>query len=139
MSELKDFYTALLNTGHNIGIDVLSDDACCKLMAWVYAYGGGLEAVTQNERLNADITHAQDRLNIKGGEIVTPHLFAQLKVYLKEVEPYLNKKYYYVPQWAKEIFIKYGIEPPKDYIKPMRIKRQRGKSFTPRIKRRRTK
>lgn len=111
----KEFHKSLLFTCENLGLKVLSDDYCCQLLAWVYAYGGGLEAVTLHEALNPHIFLAQKRLNIFGGEEPDPNLLSKFLEYKKEVAPYIESrsKGYKHPKWALNIFKRYSINPPQ--------------------------
>lgn len=110
---MRDFYAKLLATSAAADIHVISDENCCKLLAWLYAYGGAYEAVIFNARLNEDIKHAQLRLNIEGSQTPNKVLFSILHKYLQEVRGFLeSKKEYAHPEWALEIFKKYNIKPP---------------------------
>ncbi len=88
-----------------------------KLLAWVYAYGGGCEAVTLNLRMVADIAVAQKIFNVSGGE--RPQHTEILQKYLQEVKFALSRKEYPKdtehPAWAYEICEKYNIKP--HYVK----------------------
>jgi len=99
---LTEFYEAF----HNAGIQPISDDNCCKLMAWVYRYGGANEAVVYNVRLNAAIMYAQKRLNIVGGEIPNAELFPILQTYMQQVKDFKSDSH---PDWAYEICDKYNL------------------------------
>jgi len=99
---LFEFYEAF----HNAGIQPISDEQCCKILAWLYRYGGANEAVVYNKRLNAAILYAQKRLNIIGGEIPNPELFSLLQNYLLEVKDFNSKEH---PQWAYEICDQYNL------------------------------
>jgi hypothetical protein len=114
MNEIQEFLKALHDTANSAGIKIISDDRCCKLLAWLHAYGGGCEAVTQNIVLVSEITEAQKRLNLFGGNIPNKELYSLLKKYLSEVEPYVKRdKSYIEPEWVLDIFKKYSINKPK--------------------------
>ncbi len=107
-----DFYEALLNTSNQCGLKVLSDDFCCKLLAWLYVFGGGNEMVLYNKKLRTEIQHAQKRLNIFGGECVNKDLLELLQQRTKEcggdaLNPIL-------PEWIDEIDKRYGIKSKKE-------------------------
>jgi hypothetical protein len=110
----REFYKALLTTAENAGLKILSDDYCCQLLAWVYAYGGGNESVVLNVRMNEDIQIAQKRLNIIGGEVVNKELYDVLQKYLSQVKdistsPDTKSIEGSHPDWAYEICKKYGL------------------------------
>ena len=58
----NDFYQAMLDTSLNCGIKILSDDFCCKLLAWLCMFGGEKEATTQNKKMRAEILYAQKKI-----------------------------------------------------------------------------
>jgi hypothetical protein len=110
----KNLYNDLNETCESAGMKMLSDDWCCKLMAWLLAYGGGNEAVIFNVKLNADIKIAQKRLNLLGGEIPNIQLLGTLQTYSKELEGYLGMdKSYKEPEWIEEINTRYNLKPEK--------------------------
>lgn len=47
----------------------MENEFACKLLAYVYAMGGGNEAVVLHKELNAGIKEAQKMLNLYGGGI----------------------------------------------------------------------
>ena len=59
----------LYDTAISAGIQMISTDKCCRLLAWLLIYGGGCAQVTTNWKLHNDIMYAQKRFNIYGGEI----------------------------------------------------------------------
>ena len=61
---LNDFYMTALE----FDLPVISTDKCCKILAWVYVYGGGHAAVVHNESLKNSILYAQEKANIGGGK-----------------------------------------------------------------------
>jgi hypothetical protein len=81
-SLLKDMEDAF----NSIGTTMFSDDFCCKLLAWVYIFGGGNEAVTLNKTMHDTIKVAQDRLNLHGGEVPNAKLLPLLQRYMKEAD-----------------------------------------------------
>lgn len=103
----NDFYQAMLDTSLNCGIKILSDDFCCKLLAWLCMFGGEKEATTQNNKMRTEILYAQKRLNIYGGEVVNKDLLPLLKQRMKECgiggEPRL-------PEWIGEIDGRYNFK-----------------------------
>jgi hypothetical protein len=109
-----EFYrTAALN-----GMKIISDDKCCRLLAWLYVYGGGNEQVIEG-KLSGHIMYAQARLNIDGGEIPDGELLPVLKHYINDItgadkngfyHDTKNKKYRSPPEWVIELENEYGIE-----------------------------
>lgn len=116
-SLLKDMEEAF----GKVGMTMYSDDFCCKLLAWVYIFGGGNEMVTQNRRMFEEITIAQDRLNLKGGEIPNGKLLPLLQQYMREAEH--HERGVNPAEWVNtDINARYNIKPyefkqrnPKDY------------------------
>lgn len=83
MNTGSSLYSALINTSEELGFKVVSDERCCELMAFVYYFGH--ESVIFDEKLNADVLHAQKRLNLYGGETPNPDLLPMLKEKIKEL------------------------------------------------------
>jgi hypothetical protein len=84
----NDVRHTLYETALAAGIPILSGDTCCRLLAWVYVYGGGNEQVALEGRLRESLLYAQKRLNINGGEIPDLSLVNILKDYIKELDGY---------------------------------------------------
>ncbi len=95
-------YKAMLETAAQCGMKIVSDDKCCRILAWLYVHGGGNESTTVNLKLNADIHEAQKRLNLYGGEKVNTELLPTLQEYIKEAET-SN------PQWVADLCKYYGL------------------------------
>ena len=95
-------YGKLMATSELAGLKIISDDWCCKLLAWLLIYGGGNESVVQNNKLFVDIITAQTRLNIKGGEMPDSELVLVMKKYVDEI----IKKH---SEWVVEIEKKYNV------------------------------
>jgi len=70
------------------GLPIISTDNCCRLLAWLYVFGGGNEAVTQDDKLRNSIVYAQYRLNILGGEVPDVEWLPVLCDYIAELECY---------------------------------------------------
>lgn len=101
-----------------IGMTMMTDDFAAKLLAYVYVMGGGNEAVVLHKGLNAGIGVAQQKANLKGGEIPNAKMLPLIQMYIKELElaeknP-AHKEYWYknpsraVP-WLKEIYTRYEL------------------------------
>ena len=112
-------YQDISDTAEKFGMKILSDDFCCKLLAWVLAYGGANEAVIFNTVLNIDINTAQKRLNIIGGEIPNIQLLPIFQKYSQELKGYLGMdKNYREPDWVEEeINKKYKLKSPGNTVK----------------------
>jgi hypothetical protein len=103
------------------GMKIISDDLCCRILAYLYTYGGGNESVTFNDRLRTDIFEAQKRLNlnpIDGDPVPNAELLPVLQDYIKsitnanEYEFWLgNREYETPPEWVIELEKRYNIKP----------------------------
>lgn len=99
----EDLFRRIQRTAKGTGMKLISDEHCCKLLAWLYAYGGGTEAVTLNFVLNEDIKYAQKRLNIIGGDIPNTELLPLLQKYMREIDAFKSGAAKKQPAWVKEI------------------------------------
>lgn len=95
-------YEKLVNTAEQCGIKIVTDDMCCKLLAWVYVKGAYTELTTYNVKLRIDILTAQKRLNVLGGEIPDSKLSEKFRKYTKELEEENA-------DWLDEFNRKYGL------------------------------
>lgn len=93
---------------NNIGSSMMSDDFACKLLAYLYVMGGGNEAVTMHEGLNAGIAIAQQKLNIKGGEVPHARFIPIFQKRVAELEKDMEQT-----EWLKEIYTRYDLKPSK--------------------------
>jgi hypothetical protein len=100
----KKLYLDLDEAFRSIGMNMLSDDLCCKLLAYTYVMGGGNEAVVYNVKMNTDIKIAQDRLNLHGGEVPNQELLPLLQQRIKELEKDMEKC-----EWLDQIIIRYFV------------------------------
>jgi hypothetical protein len=87
-----------------IGVTGLSDEDCCRLLAWFGVFGCQTEESVNNWKLNKDIQIAQHRLNMFGGQ--TPNLDLLLVVNSFRAELTDGNK----PDWCIEIEKKYNIQ-----------------------------
>ena len=87
-----------------IGVSNLSDDDCCRLLAWLHYDRGCSEEPVHNWALGRDIKIAQQRLNIYGGEIPNDKLLGRFQGFCRELEQ-PDKK----PEWFIEIVRKYKL------------------------------
>jgi hypothetical protein len=99
VSVRRQFYM----TAGSAGLKIIPDDKCCRLLAWLYVYGGGNEQVIDG-RLSGHIMYAQARLNIDGGEIPDRELAGVMKDYVKSITDYHNP-----PEWVNELESEYKI------------------------------
>jgi len=93
---------------NKVGHSMYSDDFCCKLLAWLYVFGGGYEAVVINNGMYQAIQTAQRRLNLYGGEVPNGSLLPLFRRYSKEAEN--HEKGIVEAKWVnKEIHSRYKI------------------------------
>jgi hypothetical protein len=121
---MNDFRRALYETSANAGLKIISDDKCCRLLAWLYVYGGGNEQTIEG-RLKDAILYAQKRLKIEGSETPDSKTVQSIQGYIKDIagENTLafftnaqNSKYYNPPEWVIEIEKEYGIKPHRQRL-----------------------
>jgi hypothetical protein len=89
---------------NQVGHSMLNADYAAQLLAYLYIYGGGNEAVVYNTRLNSDIAIAQEKFKIKGGETPDINGVKLIKKYVKELTENENV------DWLKKIRENYGIK-----------------------------
>lgn len=90
-------------------IKPLADSTCCKLLAILYIFGGSREEFTHHDKFLADISYAQKRLNISGGEIPDQKLIPELQKYVNELIPDGIQGEWRKPQWALALMSRYDI------------------------------
>lgn len=95
----------LENAFNQIGCSMMRDDFAAKLLAYVYVMGGGNEAVTLHEGLHAGIRIAQEKFNLKGGEIPDSNGISLIQKYVYELE----RKELHCP-WLSEIGERYNLD-----------------------------
>lgn len=81
---MSDFFEALVDTAERANIKIISDELCCKLLAWLLVFSGQYE-VPYNQKLIQDLQITQRRLNIFGGEIPNKELVPELQKRVKEL------------------------------------------------------
>ena len=89
---------------NKLGGSMMSNDFAAKLLAWLYMFGGGNEAVTLHQGLNSGIAIAQEKFKIKGGCVPDTEGVILINKYIKELEVSLDDTV-----WIKEIFDRYGL------------------------------
>jgi hypothetical protein len=85
------------------GLKVISDDKCCRLLAWVYVYGGINEQAVLDNRLHTALMYAQNRMIFKGN-FINNKLVTTLQGYVSSISDYHNP-----PDWLIELEKEYGI------------------------------
>jgi hypothetical protein len=96
----------LYATAESAGLKILSDDKCCRLLAWLHVCGGTNEQTVLDSRLSNALLYAQNRLNLLGGEIPDAELLPVLMGYIRSIIDYKNP-----PEWVLELEKEYGIKP----------------------------
>jgi hypothetical protein len=103
--DMSGFRMQFYVTAGLAGLKIIPDDKCCRLLAWLYAYGGENEQVLDS-RVSGAIFYAQGRLNLLGGETPNADLVPVLQRYMKEITDYNNP-----PEWVIELEKEYRIKP----------------------------
>jgi hypothetical protein len=121
---MRDLLNQFYETAANAGLKVISDDYCCRLLAWLYVYGGGKERTTDGGIMTAHIFYAQKRLNLFGGEKPNRLIFLMQK-YVREITgdneaAFLTEggkegydQFRNPPEWVDQLEEKYGVPPTK--------------------------
>jgi hypothetical protein len=119
MNDMPGFRMNFYISAGLAGLKIIPDDKCCRLLAWLYAYGGGNEQVLDS-RVSDAVFYAQGRLNLLGGEKPNADLLPVLQGYIKEItgdspldffcNP-KNGKYDNPPAWIIDLEKEFGIEP----------------------------
>lgn len=89
---------------NSVGTSMMSFNFAAKLLAYVYVMGGGNEAVIYNEGLNAGIAIAQQKFNIKGGEIPMAKSIPVIRAFIHELERLGDDT-----PWLQQIYSRYNI------------------------------
>jgi hypothetical protein len=105
MNDIQAMRAFLYETALSAGLPVISGDKCCRLLAWLYLYGGENEATVFNDRFREALLYAQKRLNLFGNEIPDRALLPVLQNYLHSVSDY-----YTPPEWVTELEKEYGVK-----------------------------
>jgi hypothetical protein len=116
---MSDFRRQLYKSAEFAGLKIISDDKCCRLLAWLYIYGGGNEQVI-DDRISNAILYAQRRLNLSGGETPDTDLLPVLMDYIKDIAGdnpldffcnLKNGKYDNPPEWIVRLEEEFGLTP----------------------------
>jgi hypothetical protein len=102
---MNDFMAQLYATAESAGLKIISDDKCCRLLAWLHVCGGTNEQTVFDGRLNNALLYAQKRLNLLGGEIPDVELLPVLHEYIKSITDHKNP-----PEWVLELEKEYDIK-----------------------------
>lgn len=115
------FRTALYATAEAAGMKIISDDLCCRVLAYLYTYGGGNEAFVFNDRLRSDVFEAQKRLNLNpqdGDSTPKGELIPLLQDYIKSITGgnahefwFGAREYETPPEWVSDLEKRYAIKP----------------------------
>ena len=109
----NELHKQLYETALSAGLPIISGDKCCRILAWLYIYGGGREETVFNDKMSNDIFYAQRRvLNIwldavgidNGSHIPDCELVPILQDYVKSVSDFNNP-----PEWVVEFEKEYGL------------------------------
>jgi hypothetical protein len=102
---MKDLRREFYTTAGSAGLKVIPDDKRCRILAWLYVYGGSNEQVLE-DRIAGHIFYAQGRLNLFGGEMPDAALVPVLLDYIKSVTDYDSP-----PPWVEELEKEYKLRP----------------------------
>jgi hypothetical protein len=97
----RQFYT----TAGLAELKIIPDDKCCRILAYLFVYGGSNEQLIDS-RVSDAAFYAQGRLNILGGEKPDAALVPILQDYIKSIKDYKNP-----PEWVLELEKEYAIKP----------------------------
>ncbi len=89
---------------NSVGESMMSDDFAGKLLAYLLDMGGNSEIVVVHTGLNAGIAIAQQKFNMKGGEVPKIEGIIIFNKYLKEI-----KQYGLATEWLWEIYLRYNL------------------------------
>jgi hypothetical protein len=119
MNDMSDFRMQFYVTAGLTGLKIIPDDKCCRLLAWLYVYGGENEQVLDG-RVSSAIFYAQGRLNLLGEEKPNADLLPALQGYIKDLTGdspldffgnQKNEKYHNPPAWVIELEKEFGLKP----------------------------
>jgi hypothetical protein len=103
---MSSFRRGFFTTAGAADLKFISDDKCCRLLAWLYIYGGENEQVLDS-RISDALFYAQGRLNLLGGEKPSADLLPLLHGYIKEITGTYNNP----PEWVITLEQEFGIKP----------------------------
>lgn len=110
METLKDLWNSSCIAAN---IPSLSISTCARILAVLYVHGNNEEFV-YNKSFLSDIEYITNRFNISGGETPDAEFVDKLKVYVNELEEYIEKHKNdpignaifksHIPDWATDLF-----------------------------------
>jgi hypothetical protein len=103
---MSSFRRLFYTTAGAAGLKIIPDDKCCRLLAWLYIYGGENEQVLDSSISDA-LFYAQGRLNLLGGEKPDAGLLPVLQGYIKEITGTYNNP----PEWVVGLEKEFDIKP----------------------------
>lgn len=104
-----DFYLSTLRTANAVGMKVVSDEDLVSALAILHVAGNN-ELMTHSYKFIGDVTFAQEKFHISGGQRPDIWIVGLLRKKIADLENYEAKHHDY-PQWAKEFMMKrYGIK-----------------------------
>jgi hypothetical protein len=94
------------------GISMMSEDFAAKLLAYVSILCGRNEVLVTNKKLLAGIGIAQQKFNIRGGEVPDTNGINLIQQYTAELETYFEKAKdpFADDFWLKEILERYDLK-----------------------------
>ncbi len=81
---MMELYRQMQNACHQIGVKILSDDTCCRLLAVVFKFGD--ESAVYSEIMRMDIREAQARAGILPGMVPDEAMIWKVKRYGNQIE-----------------------------------------------------
>lgn len=99
-----DMYRQMRDACRQIGVKMLSDDTCCRLLAVVFKYGD--ESAVYSEVMRLDIQEARTRVCIIPGNTSDWHLVNRIQFYADQIE-------HGRADWLTELGTRYGVTFPE--------------------------
>lgn len=104
-----DFYLSTLRTAAAVGMNVVKDEDLVNALAILHVAGNN-ELMTHSYKFIGDVTFAQEKFHISGGQRPDIWIVGQLRTKIAELEKYEEKHHDY-PDWAKDFMMRrYGIK-----------------------------
>lgn len=98
-----DLYRQMLDACQQIGVKMLSDDTCCRLLAVAFKFGD--ESAVYSEIMRMDIREAQARAGLLPGAVPDEAMIWEVKRYANQIE---RKR----AGWLSELGERYGVTFP---------------------------